>query len=107
MAEPRTMVDIVGAKTCPDELLEQIGFFVRTLGRAKTCERLRALLVSNLDETLCGDVERLFPRRFAEVGIGICWIDLVVGVLFDTRQPHQRLCQAVRVVDVVEPKSSF
>ena len=28
MAEPRTMVDIVGLKTLTDELLEQIGLFV-------------------------------------------------------------------------------
>src|ERR1700722_517391 len=101
------MVDIVGAETGPHELLEQIGLFVRSLGGAETGQRLGALLVANLDETFRGDVERLFPGRFAEVRERICGIDLVVGILLHSRQPYQRLGQAVRVMDVVEAEAAF
>ena len=59
------------------------------------------------DEALGGDVERLFPGRFAEMGEGIGRIDLVVGILLRIRQPHQRLGQAVRMVDVVEAEAAL
>src|ERR1700722_14709217 len=107
MAKPRTMVDIVGAETGPDQLLEQMGLFVRSLGRAEASQRLGALLVADLDEALGGDIERLFPRRFAEMRERICGIDLVVGVLLDSGQPYQRVGKAVGVVNVVEAEAAF
>ena len=101
------MVDIVGAETGPHELLEQIGFLVRSFGRAEARQCLSTLLVADLDEAFGGDVERLFPGSFAEVSERIGRIDLVVGVLLDSRQPHQRLGQTVGVMDVVETKAAF
>ena len=38
---------------------------------------------------------------------GIGRIDLVVGVLLRIRQPHQRLGQAMRVMDVVEAEAAL
>src|ERR1700722_19622892 len=107
MAKPRTMVDIVGSEAGLHELLEQIGFLVRSLGRAEASQRLGALLVADLDEAPGGDVERFFPGSFAEVSERIGRINLVVGVLLDTRQAHQRLGQTVGVMDVVETKAAF
>ena len=75
------MVDIVGAETGPDELLEQIRLFVRSFGGTEAGQRLGALLVADFDEALGGDVERFFPGSFAEVRERIGRIDLVVGIL--------------------------
>jgi hypothetical protein len=48
VAEPRAMVDIVGAEAGPHQLLEQIGFFVRAFRRTEAREPLRALLLLDL-----------------------------------------------------------
>ncbi len=48
VAEPRAVIDIVGAEAGAHQLLEQIGLFVRALGRAEAGQRLQALLVANL-----------------------------------------------------------
>ena len=81
VAQPRAVIDIVGAEAGAHQLLEQIGLFVRALGRAEAGQRLDALLVADLHEALGGDIERLFPGRLAEMREGIGRIDLVVGVL--------------------------
>ena len=107
VAQPGAVIDIVGAETGAHQLLEQIGLLVRALGRAETGQRLDALLVADFDETLGRDVERLFPRRFAEMREGIGRIDLVVGILLRVRQPHQRLGQAMRMMDVVEAEAAL
>src|SRR4051812_46865691 len=101
------MVDIVGAEPGAHQFLEQISFLVRSLGRTKTGERLDALFVADLYETLGGDIEGLFPARLAKMREGIGGIDLVVGILLGARQAHQRFCQAMRVMDVVEAETAF
>src|SRR3569833_3221497 len=99
------MVDIVGAEAGAHQLLKQIGLFVRALGRYETGQRLGAPLVTDLPQARGGDVERLFPRRFAELREGIRRVYLVVGILLVARQSHQRLRQPVRMVDVVETEA--
>ena len=47
VAQPRAMVDVVGAETGAHQLLEQIGLLVRALGRTEAGERLDALLVAD------------------------------------------------------------
>ena len=42
VAQPRAVIDIVGAEAGAHELLEQIGLFVRALGGAEAGERLRS-----------------------------------------------------------------
>ena len=107
MTKPGAVVDVVGAEAGPHQFLEQIGFFVRALRRAEAGQRLDALLVANSLQAVGGDVERLFPRRFAEMRERIGRIDLVVGVLFDARQTHQRFCQPVGMMDVVEAEAAL
>jgi len=107
MAQPRAVVYIVGAKTGAYQFLEQIRLLVRALGRAEAGERFHALLVADLDEALGGDVERFIPGRFAEMRERIGGIDLVVGILLRIRQPHQRLGQPMRMMDVVEAEAAL
>ncbi len=107
VAQPRAVIDIVGAEAGANQLLEQIGFLVGALGRAESGERLDALAVADFDETIGGNVERLFPGSFAEMRERIGRIDLVVGVLLRIRQPHQRFCQAMRMMDVVEAEAAL
>ena len=38
---------------------------------------------------------------------GSCGIDLIVGVLLRIRKTHQRLCNPVRMMDVVEAEAAF
>ena len=79
MAQPRAVIDIVGAEAGAHQLLEQIGFLVRAFGRAEAGERLDALLVADPDQAPGRDVERLLPGGFAEMRERIGRIDLVVG----------------------------
>src|SRR5215210_8955839 len=107
MAQPRAVVDVVGAKAGAYQLLEQIRLFIRALGRTEAGKRLHALLIADFDKTLGGDVERLFPRRLAEMRKRVRRIDLIVGVLFRIRQPDQRLGQAMRMMDIVETEAAL
>ncbi len=54
-----------------------------------------------------GEIERLLPRRLAEMRPGIGRIDLIVGVLRHVRQADEGLRQPVRVVDVVEAEAAL
>jgi hypothetical protein len=57
------MVDIVAAEAGAHELLKQIGFFVRTLGRTETGKRALAVPVADALEAGGGAVERFLPAR--------------------------------------------
>ena len=50
VAQPRAVVDIVGAEAGAHQLLEQIGLLVRALGRAEAGERLRPMRVADLHQ---------------------------------------------------------
>src|SRR5438477_27671 len=67
VAQPRAVIDVVGAEAGAHQLLEQVGLFVRSLGRTETGQRLDALFITDLDESPGGDVERFFPGGFAEM----------------------------------------
>ena len=70
MTEPRAVVDIVVAEALADKFLEQIGFFVRALGRAEARNRAGAFVVpAAACQPPGGGVERLFPSRLAEMGV--------------------------------------
>ncbi len=107
MAQTRAVIDIVGAEAGAHQLLEQIGLFVRALGRTEAGQRLDAPLVADFHQPPGGDIQRLVPRCFAEVSEGIGRIDLIGGALRRVRQPHQRLGQPVRMVDIVEAESAL
>ena len=86
MAEPRAVIDIVGAEAGAHQLLEQISLFVRAFGRAEAGQPLRAVAVADLLQARGGAVERLVPGRFAEMRPRIRRIDEFVRNL-SARRP--------------------
>ena len=107
VAQPRAVIDVVGAEAGAHQLLEQIGLFVRSLGRTETGQRLDPLLIADLEESLGGDVECLLPGGFAEMRERVGRIDLIVGILLHIRQPHKRLGQAIGMVNIVEAEAAL
>jgi hypothetical protein len=61
VAQPGAVIDIVGAEAGADQLLEEIGFLVRALGRAESGEGARTLAVADRLEAGAGAVERFLP----------------------------------------------
>ena len=107
MAQARAVIDIVGSKARAYEFLEQIRFFVRSLGRSEPGERLRSVLVAELGQSGCRSVERFVPTRFAEMGQRIRRVDLVSGFAGGTVFANKRLGQSVRVAHIVEPEAAL
>ena len=105
MAEPRAVIDIVVAEARADQLLEQIGFFVGAFGRAEAGNGFVAVLLGDLGEAGGGKVERLFPTRLAEMGVGVGGID--VDALGQARLPDQRLHQPLRIGHIVEAEAAL
>ena len=88
VAEPRAMVDVVGAEAGTNELLEEVRLLVRTLRRAEACQGSAAVRVADLRERAAGELQRLVPARFAEHGERVRGIHHEVGVL---RHPGLRI----------------
>ena len=107
VAQPRAVVDVVGAEALADQLLEEVGLLVGALGRAEAGDRLAA--VARVDRLQAGRrlVERLLPGRLAEVLADLLAPDLHVGVLGDAVAADQRLGQPVGMVDVVEAEAAL
>src|SRR5262245_29935755 len=105
MAQPRAMVDIVGAEAGAHQLLEQIGLLIRTFGGAEAGERARSVPVADLYQALGGAIERLLPGGRTEMRPRIGRIDQVVGGLGDAVLADERLGQAVRVGHIVEAET--
>ena len=107
VAQPRAVVDIVGAEAGAHQLLEQIGLFVRALGRAEAGQRARAVAVADFLQAGSGALHRLFPGGFAEMRERVGRIDQIVGGFADAVLAHQRLHQALRIADIVEAEAAF
>ncbi len=107
VAQPRAVVDVVGAEAGADQLLEQIGLFVRALGRAEAGQRARPVAVADFLQAGGGALHRLFPGRFAEMRPRVCRIDQIVGGFADAVLAHHRLRQALRIADVVEAEAAL
>src|SRR5689334_16570092 len=107
MAEPGAVVDIVRAESRPHQLLKEVGFLIRALGRTKTGQRLLPLRIADLLQSRGRAIERLFPRGLAEVSPRIRGIHLVVGFLRDVVEADQRLRQPMRMVNVVESEAAL
>ena len=78
VAQPRAVIDVVGAETGAHEFLEQIGLLVRALGRAETGKTLRTVAVADFLQARRGAVERLVPGRLAEMRPRIGRVDELV-----------------------------
>ena len=107
VAEPRAVIDIVGAEAGAHQLLEQISLFVRALGRAEPGQRLGAVAVADLLQARGGAVERLFPGRLAEMRPRIRRVDEFVRHFRHAVLADHRLQQALRIVHVVEAEAAL
>ena len=101
------MIDIVGAEAGAHQLLEQIGLFVRALGRAEAGERARAVAVADFLQAGGGAFHRLLPGRLAEMRQRVRRIDQIVGSFGDAVLADHRLHQALRIGDVVEAEAAL
>src|SRR5215470_8915322 len=107
MAEPRAVIDVVGAEAGAHQLLEQISLLVRALGGAETRKRASAVLIANMLQSRGGTLQRLLPCGGAEMGPGIARIDGIVDALWHAVPADHRLGEPLRIVDVVEPEPAF
>ena len=107
VAQPRTVVDVVGAEALADHLLDEVRLLVRALGGAETGERRSAVAVADRCEPARGAVQRLLPGRLAEMGEGIGGVDLAVGELRRVVPPDERSGEAMGMGHVVEAEPSL
>src|SRR5690348_13552884 len=107
MAEPGAVIDIVGAEARAHQLLEEIGLFVRALGRAEAGERLAAMLIANARQALSRAVERLVPCGATEMRPGIGRIKRLMGVLRHAFLADERHRQAMGMMHVIEAEAAF
>ena len=107
VAEPRAMVDVVGAEAGAHQLLEQIGLFVRALGRAEAGQRIGTIAIADFLQATGGAIERLLPCGFAEMCPWVRRIDKLVRYLRHTFLADHRLQKALRIGDIVEAEAAF
>ena len=107
VAEPRAMVDIVGAEAGAHQLLEEIGLLVRAFGRAEAGEPLGSVAVADFLQSGSGAVERFVPGRFAEMRPRVRRVDPLVRNLRHAIPADHRLQQTFRVVHVVEAETAL
>jgi hypothetical protein len=101
------VVDVVGAEAGADQLLDEVGLFVRTLRRAESGQRAAAVAITDAAEAGRGALQRLLPGGFAEVGQGIAGVGQALGVFRRGVAADQRPHQPVRVRDVVEAEAAL
>jgi len=101
MAKARAMVDVVLAEAGAHQLLEQVGLFVRALGRAEAGERVLVLL-ADLPQPLGRLVEGDVPRHLLEYLAPVGGIDGEHRGLREAGLADQRLGQALRMRRIVE-----
>ena len=94
MAQPCAVIDIVGAEAGADQLLEDVGFLVGTLGRTETGQRIAAMGVPDVTQALRCKLQCLFPARFPEVGERVERVH--VDALLKPWLADQRLGQPLR-----------
>ena len=75
VAQARAVVDVVGAEARADQLLEEVGLLVGALRRAEAGDRPRAVLAVDGLQAAGRQVERLLPRRLAEVRHDLVVVD--------------------------------
>ena len=107
MTQPRAVIDVVAAETGAHQFLEQIRFFVGALGRAETGERGFALGVADFFQLARRQIQRFFPRRFAEIFQRMRRVHGEVGVLGHARLADQRLGQPLFMMHIVKAVTAF
>ena len=107
VTQPGAVIDVVGLKRRADQLLEQIGFFVGAFGRAEPGQRRPTVTRMDFFQARSRLVQRLFPGRFTEMAQRIGRIEPQVFALRYILAADQRDGQAMGVMHVVEPVTSF
>ena len=105
VAEPRAVIDVVGAEARAHQLLEEVRLLVGALGRPEAGERAAAVRVADPRKRAAGELERLVPARFAEHRERIGGIHREGGRLRHAGLPDQRLRQPLRMAHVVEAEA--
>ena len=107
MAQPRAVIHVVAAKAGAHQLLEQIGFLVAALGRAKSSQRFFAKGVAQLFESATRQRQRFVPRRFTEHVHHVIRIHHGVPAFGSIFAANKRLGKALRMVRVIETVAAF
>ena len=107
MAQPRAVVDVVGAEARPHQLLEQVRFLVRALGRPESRQRARPVLIADTAQRAAGQRQRLVPARLAEGFQRIRRIHCALRILGHARLADQRPREPLRMVHVVEAEAAL
>ena len=105
VAQPRAVIDVVGAEARAHQLLEQVRLFVGPLGGPEAGERAAAVRVADPRQRAARELERLFPARLAKYRERVCGIHREVGRFGHAGLPDQRLRQPLRMAHVVEAEA--
>ena len=107
VAQARAVIDIIGAKAGPDQLLKQIRLLVAALGRAKAGQSLTAVLVTDLFQAGGSQIEGFVPVGLTEDVPPAVRVKADLGRLGYAGLADQGLCQTLGVVHIVEAKAAF
>ncbi len=116
VAEAGAVIDVVGLKRDPDQLLKEVRLLVRALRGAKSGQRRAASSLADPEQTAGHQLQRLVPAGFAKMRQDLPIVDETTGPLAPllpdrTRQrplrigllaADQRLGQAVAVARVIK-----
>ena len=105
VAKARAVIHIVVSERLANQFLEQIRFLVRAFRRTEAGDRAAAAIMLDPVEPGRRNPDRLLPRRLSKVRRGVGGID--VQILFQTFPSDERLGQAVRMADIVEPEPAL
>ena len=105
VAQSSTVVHVIASKANTHQLLEQVGFLVTTLGRAKPCQRLVAIGIAQAAKATRRQGQSLFPRGFSEnrrpvgrVAVQVVQCLRVFGYTGLADQWHRQTLRAVGIV---------
>src|SRR5690625_3051919 len=101
MAQAGAVVDVVGAETLAHQLLEEVGLFIGTLGRAEAGQTVASIALEDVLETLRREIQSFLPGGLPEVGPGIVGLHPVVpplGRVGPTNEGHGQALGAVHIV---------
>ena len=105
VTQARTVIDIVCSKARAHELLEEIRFFVRTLGGPESGKRIAPARISNPPQSTSCQLQRLVPARLAEGGHRIGRVHHEVRGFRHAGLADERPRETLRVMHVVKAEA--
>ena len=107
VAQPRAVIDVVGAESGAHQLLHQVRFLVRALGGTEAGQRGPAIAVADARKSARRPLERFLPAGLAEVRQRIAGVDLSVAALGRILASHQRAGKAMGMAHVVKAETTL